>query len=175
MQRWKNTFWISAGILALAVLVGTFTPQAIAQIRAALVRDMDSPIRGTRHIENETFNFAASTFNFTETITPAVPAGKKFFLQSVHVHTLLTDGQSPMEVRLSISGVGAIGYVPQDLQAASSGNPSQRHFTGSINPNLLMSAGEGITIFAFRNDNLGSSGLNFTRVVLTGYFVDINP
>lgn len=174
MKRWKEFFWISAGILVLAVLLGGVTPHAIAQIRAALVRDMDSPIRGTLQVENETFTFATNSFSITETITPVIPAGKKLFLQAASVHTLLTDGQSPMEVRLSVAGTGVVGYVDQEFQATSSSG-GQRHFTGNLDLDILLSSGQGVTMFVFRNDNQGNSSLNFTRLVLKGYLVDINP
>lgn len=170
MQRWKNAFWISAGILALAALVGSVTPHAIAQIRAALVRDLDSPIRGTRVVINETITFGTSSFSITGNITPSIPAGKRLFLQSASVHTLLTDGQAPMEVRVSISG-DTVAWVPQVLQAGA----SQTHFTGSAGINVLVNAGEVISVFAFRNNNLGGPSLNFTKIALTGYLVDANP
>jgi hypothetical protein len=158
----------------LAVLLGSVAPEAIAQIRAALVRDVDSPVRGIRHIENATPNFGSNAFSVTETITPAIPAGKKLFLQSAFVHTFLTDSQSVMEARVSILGVATIGYVPQVFQAASS-TGGQRHFNGSADLDVVVNPGESISVFLFRNDNLGSSSLNFSRIVLVGYLVDANP
>jgi hypothetical protein len=35
-----------------------------------------------------------------------------------------------------------------------------------------MSPGEQISVFLFRNDNEGSSGLNFARLSFVGYLVD---
>jgi hypothetical protein len=173
-RRWKNIFWISAGILALAALVGSVTPRAIAQIRAALVRDVDSPIRGTRQIENISPNFSSGAFSVTETITPSIPAGKKLFLQSISVHTFLTDSQSPMETRFTIRpGTIAQVYVPQTFQGA--GDSGQRHFTGNANINILVNPGETFDLFVFRTDNVGSSSLNFVRASIHGYLVDANP
>jgi hypothetical protein len=173
-RRWKNFFWISAGILALAALVGSITPHAIAQIRAALVREMDSPIRGVRQIENISPNFSSGSFSVTETITPSIPAGKKLFLQSISVHTFLTDLQSPMETRLTIRpGTIAQVYVLQTFQGA--GDSGQRHFTGNAPINILVNPGETFDLFVFRTDNLGSSSLNFVRASIHGYLVDANP
>jgi hypothetical protein len=174
MQRWKKTFWISAGILALAAVVGSVTPRAIAQIRAALVRDMDSAIRGTRQVENVSPNFSFGSFSVTEPITPSIPAGKKLFLQAISVHTFLTDSQSPMETRLTLRpGTIAQVYVPQTFQGA--GDSGQRHFTGNAAINILMNPGETMDLFVFRTDNLGSSSLNFVRASIIGYLVDANP
>ena len=174
MKKWKNIFWVAAGILALSALVGSVAPRAIAQIRAALVREMDSPIRGTRQIENVTANFPNGGFSFTESITPSIPAGKKLFLQSISVHTFLTDSQSPMETRITLRpGTIAQVYVPQTFQGA--GDSGQRHFTGNANINILLNPGESIDLFLFRTDNLGSSSLNFVRASIIGYLVDANP
>jgi hypothetical protein len=174
MQRWKNLFWISATILALTAAFGSVAPDAIAQIRAAMVRDLDSPIRGSRFTETVTPNFSANAFSLTETITPSIPAGKKLFLQSISVHTFLTDSQSPMETRVRFfPGSFAEVYVPQTFQGA--GDSGQRHFTGNADINLLLNPGESINLFVFRTDNLGSSALNFARASIIGYFVDANP
>jgi hypothetical protein len=174
MQRWKKFFWISAGIAMLSLATTSFIPKAVAQIRAALVRDLDTPIRGTRYTENITPNFSSGAFSVTETITPSIPAGKKLFIQSISVHTFLTDVQSPMEMRITFRpGTIAQVYVPQVFQGA--GDSGQRHFTGNADINFLMSPGETYDLFAFRTDNLGSASLNFVRASIIGYFVDATP
>jgi hypothetical protein len=174
MQRWKNFFWLSAGITMLALATTSFVPRAVAQIRAALVRDLDSPIRGIRHTENIFPNFGNGSFSVTETITPTIPNGKKLFVQSVSVHTFLTDSQSPMETRLRFQpGAFAQVYVQQTFQGAA--DAGQRHFTGNADINLLLNPGESIEVFLFRTDNVGSSSLNFARIGLIGYLVDATP
>ena len=58
MQRWKNLLRLSAGVLALGVIITAVAPGAIAQSRATiLVRDMDSAIRGTRYFNNNVVLF----------------------------------------------------------------------------------------------------------------------
>ncbi|MCW5965566.1 MAG: hypothetical protein KIT83_16130 [Bryobacterales bacterium] len=173
-RRWKNLSWFCLAILAMALVISSVTPNAIAQIRASLVRDVDSPVRGIRHIENQNFSYPTGAFSVNGTITPVIPAGKKLVLQSASAHTILTDLQSSMEVRLGISGVGAIGYVPQVFQATSSSAGNQRHFTGDTALGVVLNPGEQVTVFVFRNNNLGTQALNFTRIVLVGYLVDAN-
>jgi hypothetical protein len=130
------------------------------------------PARGIRYVENQSVGFAPSSFTATAVITPSIPAGKVLLIQRVGVHTFLTDSQSVMEARVSIVGLGALAYIDQEFQAAGS---SQRHFTGTADIDVVVTPGESISIFLFRNDNLGSSGLNFSRIVLTGYLVDAAP
>jgi hypothetical protein len=38
----------------------------------------------------------------------------------------------------------------------------------------VINGGESVVVFLFRNNNLGTQSLNFSRVVLTGHFVDVN-
>lgn len=173
MTRGTRILCAIVGVLTVVLLAGLLTPPVVAQIRATLVRDLDGVARGVRHIENQNFTYPSGAFSVNGTITPAIPAGKMLVLQRVSAHSILTDGQSPMEVRLGVSGVGAIGYVPQVLQATSTSSGNQRHFTGDADLDVVISAGESMTVFLFRNNNLGSASLNFTRIVLTGYLVDV--
>lgn len=69
-----------------------------------------------------------------------------------------------------ISGVGGIGYVPQAFQATSA-TSGQRHFTGDADLDVVINQGESVLVFVFRNNNLGSQSLNFTRLVLTGHLI----
>jgi hypothetical protein len=169
MPHAKRIVWISLCVVVLVGIAGLLTPPAVAQIRAALVRDVDSSVRGIRFIENHTQSFDTNQFITTETITPGIPPGKKLVLQSVSVHTFLTDGQNPMETRVSIDSL-VVGYVDQSFQGVPSAG--QRHFTGNLALNVVVEPGELIHVFQFRTDNAGSSGLNFFRVVLVGYLVD---
>jgi hypothetical protein len=174
-RRASVTRWLAAAvtIAGLGALVAVGVPEAVAQVRAALIRDVDSPVRGVRFTENVQLLFSAGQFSVTQVITPTIPAGKKLFLQSVNTHTLLTDGQSLMDARLSVLGPGLIARfsVDQDFQAAGT---TQRHFTGHQAINMVVEPGETIQVFLFRNDNLGASSLNFSNVSLLGYLVDAN-
>lgn len=163
-----------ASTLTFALLVVLAVP-AQAQVRAALVRDVDSAVRGVRHSEVVQMQFSAGQFSVFETITPTIPAGKKWFIQSVSMHTLLTDGQSLMEARVTI-GSAARYWVHQAFQAASTtGSNPQRHFTGNQEINAMLNPGESIAVFLFRNDDLGSLALNFSNVRIHGFLVDANP
>lgn len=173
MKRWKNFLWISIGLLVLIALAGSIVPPALAQIRAALVRDLDTPIRGERFLYRFNGDFGTNAFGDTIILTPSVPAGKKLFMQSVGIHLLLTDGQAPMETSFRIlSGELYRYWLDMDFQAAGS---TQRHYTGKLDLNTMLLPTDTLTVFIFRNDNLGSSSLNFYTGTLTGYLVDQNP
>ena len=176
MQRWKNIFWVSAGILTLATLVASITPQAIAQIRAALVREMDSPVRGIAFAQAFQGLFSLGDFDQSAVISPVVPAGKKLFLQSISVRTALTNSQSVMHSNLSIQPSGVVRlWVAQDFQAASTAGSNQRHFIGNRDINILLNTGETLLVSIARNDNIGDSSTNFFGGTIYGYLVDVNP
>ena len=162
--------WIVATVLTLGI--GFATP-ATAQVRAALTRDMDAPMRGTRHVESILLNFDSNAFSVSDTVTPPIPSNKRLFIQSISMHTLLTDGQGLMEARFTILPGGTIRFwVANVFQAAGD---QQRHLTGNLAVDMLLAPGESINIFLFRNDNLGSGSLNFARVTILGYLIDANP
>jgi hypothetical protein len=173
-QRSRVTRWLAAAvtIAGLGALVAVGVPEAVAQVRAALVRDVDSHVRGTRFAQNAQAVFQNNSFSVTETLVPSIPVGKKLVLQSVSIHTLLTDNQGVMEARVSILNPGLVArfWVNQELQAGA----SQRHFNGSQEINMVLEPGESIQVFLFRNDNLGSSSLNFSNISIAGYLVDAN-
>jgi len=171
MKRIQQLLWATAALLAATALVGVVAPPAVAQIRAALVRDVDSPIRGVRHVEPFVSVINEGDFSDFITLTPAVPAGKKLFIQSVSFHLLLTDGQSPMSVTFTGPDDSEL-WLDMDLQASSSTANPQRHFVGNRDVNILLSPGEQVRLFVFRNGDAGSNALNFYEGTVVGYFVD---
>jgi hypothetical protein len=174
MQRWKNFFWISAGILALTAVAGSIAPSAIAQVRAALVRDMDSPVRGIRYNRLLATDFENGSQFASISFTPSIPAGKKLFLQSIGLHAKLTNDQSLADVRMVLrtptSGVAF--YVNTDFQADDG---FQRHFTGNQTINTLLNSDEEIVVSLQRSDVLGGFSFNFCDISILGYLVDANP
>ncbi|MBM3723822.1 MAG: hypothetical protein FJW40_00135 [Acidobacteria bacterium] len=170
MNKWKNTFWFASGALALAALLGTLAPVAVAQIKAALVRDMDSPVRGTRFGAVIPLSFIAGQFSRTESLTPAIPVGKKLFIQSVSSQVQFTDGQSHRNVVFSISGTDIRFYLDHSFQGSSPGG--QRTFVSNVPVNVLISSGESLSYQILRTDDLGAGGVNFANLSIVGYFVD---
>lgn len=175
MTNWKSLLRAATGMLMLTTICA-FPLPADAQVRAALTRDMDSVARGTRHVELLTISFDANSFGDSPSVTPTIPAGKRWLVQSVSSHVLLSDNQSLQEFRLTISAPGpstvARFWIFQAFQGAG---PTQRHFTGNLDVNMFINSGETLNFFVFRNDNLGAASLNFGNITVVGYLVDITP
>jgi hypothetical protein len=78
MAYWKNYVWMAAGISALAI-VCTFTAKPLlAQIRAALVQNVDEPGRTPYMSSAATFGCTACTLQFKP-----VPAGKRLVTNNI--------------------------------------------------------------------------------------------
>jgi hypothetical protein len=178
MRRWKSIAWLAAGVLALGVTVTEVAPRAIAQIRAALVRDMDSPIRGTRYLKNDGFFYTAGGIQQRDvTITPVIPAGKKLFIQRISART--TSTTSVDSVRFSICspdipsppGCGIL-YIPVVPDGVGS-------FIANQDIGVLVAPGDGVFMSLTVNalapgigGNPPNPGINYTVI---GYFVDATP
>ena len=177
MQRPTNRVWISTAIL-VGVFLGIVPTEAVAQ-PPGLTRELDSPSRGDRYAEHFNVLFEPHVSVANKTITPVIPDGKKLLLQSVSMHTMLTNGQSLMQAGLGIySGRNAVAfiYVDMDFQAVPpGGGGQQRHFTGNRDINMVLNAGETITAGFLRNGDRGPSSKNLSMVTLIGYFVDVDP
>jgi hypothetical protein len=173
MQRSKTFWWITVGSLAFVATAGGVSPYALAEIRTALVRDLDSPVRGIRHPLRFTTTFPNGfTVNDSTVVPLSIPAGKKFFLQSISMRTLLTDSQNPIETRVIInSRESTVFTLDQHFQ----GQDIQRFFAANLEMNVLLGGNDNVQIFIRRDNNLGDSDRNFADGSLNGYLVDKNP
>jgi len=153
MQRWKNLVWLSAGVLALGVIITAVAPGAIAQSRPTiLVRDMDSAIRGTRYFSNNGFYFPTGSTQQSLDITPTIPAGKRLFIQRISTNAMLTNGQSISQFSLFIitqAGSFAIFSVVQVPQTVG-------HFAGNQDIDVLVGPGDQLFVQATRDGDLGN-------------------
>lgn len=180
MQRWKTFASISAGIVVGGIWSTNLAPVAIAQVTAALVRDADSPVRGTPHGESVQVSLASGNYSASTAIRPLVPADKNFFIQSVTVLTHLTDGQNPTVTSVTVNN-GETGservrfYVDMDLQGTSATSDPVRYFIGNRSIDMMLNKGQSLSATIARSDDVGNSGLNFATVTFTGYLVDITP
>jgi hypothetical protein len=82
MNRWKNYIWMAAGVSALSV-VGAFTAKPLlAQIRAALVQNVDEP--GRNPYSSYIFVRPENCVQLTCSVQfDAIPAGKRLVATSV--------------------------------------------------------------------------------------------
>lgn len=88
----KRLVWLAAGAVALGFIVQSVAVPAIAQIRAALVKDVDNPIRQP----------------FTVTRLINIPAGDVFF----SVNALVV----PVGKRAVLEHLACAGFTPSDTR-----------------------------------------------------------
>jgi hypothetical protein len=169
-QTIRTLALMAAFVVAVGVVSSVLNDRAFAQIRAALVRDMDSPVRGVRHFETLGNIFSGGVA--FHSLTPTVPAGKRFFIQSVSISTKLT-ATTPIEtrfyVRMGSNHTSGLIYIDQRLQGTLN---AASFFTGNRDINTLLNSGESISVDvsaanAASNDYFGAT--------VSGYLVDANP
>ena len=173
MPRSKILVSVGAGILIVGALGNLFGTQVIAEIRGVWGYAISTALSAAS-VRSKTPRSASMTETSAKyhTIVPNIPAGKKLFLQRAFLHAVLTDNQALMEARMTINP-DLIGRSWFDMRFQAAGS-QQGHYTGDVDLDVLINPGETIDVFLFRNDNLGSSGLNFARLALYGYLVDDN-
>jgi hypothetical protein len=165
MTRWKNVLWISAATLALTLVAGSVAPTAIAQVRAALVRDADNPaLQPFRGIVGYTLN----TLNEQRLIT-TVPAGKRLVIEHISWIATNTAGQQIIFAGLRNSQFGTfiehLKINPPHLSATSSLTLQE----GSEDVKVYYEPGEEVWISASKN----AGNFSEIHVNLHGYFVTL--
>jgi len=169
MNRWKNYVLMAAGVAALT-LVGAFTAKPLlAQIKAALVQNVDEPGRSPYSSASNFTNSSCSGVLCVIRFTP-VPAGKRL------VVTNLT-GQ------INVGAPGVVSFLILDAPASA----LSTHSTALIPTTLLAGTVNGsnrlgvtATLLAFfsAGDEPAASVLATTGIsqegllTLSGYLVD---
>jgi len=165
--------------MGAAVAMSTLSPrQLLAQVRAALIREMDSPIRGTRQMMRFTRSYPPGSGGSSGDLIPNVPAGKRFFLQSIFVQSTLNAGQRPVESQVVLIAGGGpsddIFWIPQTFQGAIDDIPIH-FYTGNVTLNVLLNPGERIHFQFLRSDGLGAANTYGVEAEVIGYLVDATP
>jgi hypothetical protein len=133
MKRWKNALWIAAGTLALTSLISSVSSDPIAQVRAALVRDVDTPaLQPFRGI----VEYSINTLNEQRLIT-TVPAGKRLVIDHVSYTATNVTGQQFIFAGLRTSQFGQFVY---HLEV----NPPHISATGGL---ILQDGSEPVQLF----------------------------
>ena len=167
MARWKNYVWMAAGLSALS-LVAAFTARPLlAQIRAALVQNVDEPGR-TPYLSTADLS-SCGGFNVCDGLFATVPAGKRL------VATNLT-GLIYLETPGVISSgcvAGGTTCFPTVLQAgvfSGALNAVGMNVTldvfidGPAQPSILLQGTTNFVIFP--------KGVVGEAITLSGYLVD---
>jgi hypothetical protein len=122
MTKWKKSLLITAPAVALAFVAGLWmTPSTIAQIRAALVRDVDHPAQAPVRFVASVSVAAGQTFGAAN-LAP-VPAGKRLVIQTVSVFGYTQTPERIVAVWLSTNPESTyISLDPQTTELKSMGS-----------------------------------------------------
>jgi hypothetical protein len=154
------------------VLLTQFAPKALAQIRAALVKNVDEPGRMPyQHEVDFGFNFNGCSTRLCLVAFPAVPAGKRLVVEHVSALVDITNGGQPTLFAFSDSGATNTGNVAIIQPDFKIGAVFGADTFWSIDRNVLVyyEAGVAPSLKLLVNNDLGPLISNFT---LHGYLID---
>jgi len=166
MTRWKNILWISLAAIALATVASFLVPSAIAQVRAALVRDVDAPTLQPFHAGIE---YDLCCINDQRLVT-TVPAGKRLVIEHFSWRTVTDVGQQFVFAGLRVGTFGPFRESVQINPPHASVISSARLQDGSQPTRVYFDAGEEVWVSASVS---GGTDKSF-RIDVHGYFVN-NP
>lgn len=172
MTKWKKSLLITAPAIALALVAGLWmTPSTVAQIRAALVRDVDHPAQAPVRLFASLVIPAGQASSATN--LSAVPAGKRLVIQTVSVFGYSQDPERIVAVWLTLNPETT--YISLDPETTES-KPLGSFFTGysaiayNRNVNFVYEPGEVPRIVV----GVGSTvNQKFVNVFLHGYYVTL--
>ncbi|HET9269366.1 MAG TPA: hypothetical protein VFO31_14430 [Vicinamibacterales bacterium] len=154
MVRWQKLFWISATVLTVACLAGVLARPAIAQIRAAVVKNVDEKGR----IPFQATSLCVSAFPAPNCFVtfPAVPAGKRLVIEYVSAEFNLSPNFQPAAALTNVSG-GINHPLPTFFRFGANYGVSSRLL-------LYAEAGQQPVLNAFGTSGSGN---------IAGYLVDL--
>jgi hypothetical protein len=156
----KNRLATLAGALALMAVLGKFyAVPAIAQIRAALVKNVDE--KGRAPYQQSGFVQCTAGNSFCDLSTAAVPANKRLIVEHVTANVFAPSG---------VNGVFLIvgGNTTSSLLARSNGTASLM----AVNETVLMFYEAGASPL-FRLVPSTTDGSASYQATITGYLVDL--
>ena len=167
MKKWKSLFWVCSACLALAGVVNVVSPGAIAQVRAALVRDVDNPalqpFRGN-------LGYTLNSINQQALVT-TVPAGKRLVIE--HISWIGTGSPgSGTQIIFGSLRTSEFGAIVEHLQI----NPPHLSATSSLSLQdgsqsgpVYFEPGEEVWLSVSKSNG----GFADIRVNLYGYYITL--
>jgi len=165
MDRWKTLLWTSLAALAVAAVVGSLGPAAMAQVRAALVRDADNPALQPFRANAD---FSLTAIN-EQRLLVTVPAGKRLVIEHVSYYAYTQPG-----IQFVFAGLRSpqFGTFWQSIQinpphaSADSGFVIQ---DGSQPVRLYFEPGEEVWVSA----STSAGGIRQFNIHISGYYVTL--
>jgi hypothetical protein len=181
MNRVKTCIWMAAGLALLAVLGGLAAKPALAQVRAAIVENVDEPGRNPY----ASTVFFANGFEFPaggtcgssqcELHFQTVPAGKRLVVTNVigNVYVDTPGVISPVLLfPLGNSGQGTTMMLPSGLMAGTYQGSNMIGISAEVRAYFEPGATPAISIIPIGAISaLGSKGS--TAITLSGYLVSL--
>lgn len=165
MNRSKNLLWVALAAVAMTAVLTAFAPSAIAQIRAAWVRDADAPTLQPFH---GAADISMSALNQQALIT-TVPAGKRLVIEHISWLAGMSTGTSFVFAGLRAEQFGpfrAYFQIAPPHAAATNGFALQ---DGSQPVRLYFDDGDNIWLSATTSNGAANRTI---AVRVSGYYVD---
>jgi hypothetical protein len=163
---------VAVGLSLLAgatILGGMLAEPVIAQVRAALVKDVDNPARQPFAVNSGTSSINAGSISVTQVLL-TVPAGKRAVIEHVSCIDFLASGDNfvRMELRHTLGGVAKAQQFVHDFVGASlASGIDVWSFSQPIR--AYADPGTDISMSALRRNSAGTGGI---ECELSGHFVD---
>ena len=165
-RNWMGRLGVGAAVLSVVAILGNMAVEPVlAQVRAALVRDVDAPALAPVTLRRE-LNFTAVN---NQALLTTVPAGKRLVIDHV---SYFSAGQTIGELIFLGLRIGEFG--PNVLYAEI----NRPHVSADSNLNIqdgshpakaYFEAGQEVWLTASRNN----SSFRSVSVVFTGYYVTL--
>jgi len=108
MKKFRNYFWIACCFAVLGLVAGSFGAKPLlAQVRAALVSDVDNPARGAVQLRFQAVPYQGGSTSFYYDPQYVVAAGKRLVVDTLSVMSLFTNGTQPVGGFMLLEGADA--------------------------------------------------------------------
>jgi hypothetical protein len=165
MKRWKNALWIAAATLGLTALISSVSPDPLAQVRAALVRDVDTPALQPFRASVE---YSLAFINDQRLIT-TVPAGKRLVIDYISWTATNPTGQQLVFAGLRTSQFGTFVSHLQVNPPHISATGALVLQDGSLPVQIYFEPGEEVWISASKS----AGGFSTFQIDVHGHFVTL--
>jgi hypothetical protein len=165
VSKWQKHFVVAAAVIAAAALLAAISAgPAIAQIRAALVSDINNPARQPVDLWfQQQIPIGLKKVKYEQTILYTVPAGKRLVIEFLYTQAWAPPGQG-MEVE-------TLGFlVPFEQRYATYPNPDIFCYTSFIPVRTYLDPGRDVTVVLSRNATTGNA---FLTIRIIGHLVDL--
>lgn len=176
MSKSIKRILLAVSVIAAATAISLLSPrQLLAQVRAALVRDVDHPARQpVALLRGISFTGFGDGDRFFICTAPSicslnVPLGKRLIIESMSVRVTVPSGQTVRQVSLQdpAQGLGDF-YLAVNLQANEAVDDT---YTGTHMVRMYIDPGGSVFISVGKSLGTGSASARATGY---GYLVDLN-